>query len=784
MNSSIRRRFLGGLALLAVLAGVFCIGVLPRLRVETDLLALLPPQAADAEVELALEQFSARLSRKVLFLVGAQDDATAREAARAFAAVLGKSDAFAVVQGEVGQDLEAVKRLYLAHRAYLLSRRSEERLAAGRAGDLYLDARRDLYTPAGLMRPIDVVRDPLGLGSEYLLEQLPSLGNARLDGSRLVVSGDRATYVVIAAETAGSPFSVDVQDRAEKAIDAAFAAARSTEGAAVRLLQSGALQHATAATSDARAEVSLFGSIATVGVLALMLLLFRSWRAPALGIVALAAGAAAGITATHFLFGQLHLIALVFGSSLIGVAIDYSMHFFSDQFRDPERWSPTDALAHVGRPILLGLSATLLGYAGLLLLPFPGLRQMAVISLAGLSTACACVFLLYPALARGSGRPLPAWCAAFLAGTDRLALRLATARVRFTLAFIALVIVAIGFSRMEFHDDIRSLQPSYPDLLEHERQVRELLGTSNESRFFLVTGASPEAVLQTEERLAEHLRRLVRSGAVASYSAVSDSLPSRGRQARVRELLARHVYAPQGVLPRLMREIGFDEDAIRAELAAFERAAAPLEPDEWLANPVSTAYRHQWLGDLGGRAASIVTLGRVRDARALRALAQSIPGIRFIDRVAEISDVLASYRAAVLKLLTGAYVVIFLALAFRYGTRGACWMIGAPLGATALTLAFAGIWGQPVTLFVALALLLLLALGVDYAIFLREARAEHRTALLAVSLSAFTTMLSFGLLTLSSTPLIRAIGWTLFVGIGCCWLIAVFGDAWRRGGTA
>ncbi|HZF26540.1 MAG TPA: hypothetical protein VEZ88_09795, partial [Steroidobacteraceae bacterium] len=98
--------------------------------------------------------------------------------------------------------------------------------------------------------------------------------------------------------------------------------------------------------------------------------------------------------------------------------------------------------------------------------------------------------------------------------------------------------------------------------------------------------------------------------------------------------------------------------------------------------------------------------------------------------------------------------------------------------------AFAGALGLQVNLFAVLGLLLLLALGVDYAIFLRESTAERTTAMLSVSLSALTTMLAFGLLAFSSTPLIRSIGLTLLVGIGCCWLIAVGGDSWRRSAAA
>ena len=65
---------------------------------------------------------------------------------------------------------------------------------------------------------------------------------------------------------------------------------------------------------------------------------------------------------------------------------------------------------------------------------------------------------------------------------------------------------------------------------------------------------------------------------------------------------------------------------------------------------------------------------------------------------------------------------------WRYGLRDAIWLIAAPLGATLLTLAFAGVAGLQVNLFAVLGLLLLLALGVDYAIFLRESSAERTTA--------------------------------------------------------
>ncbi len=775
-----RRRLVAGVVLLALVGGVFWLLVQPRLRVETDLLALLPRSAADQRTASAVDAFSERLARKVVFLVGATDPAAASAAAHVFADTLSQSGVFRAVRERIGEDLQASVSFYLDHRARLLSPRDQAMLEAGGGEKFYRSALLALYTPAGLMHPIAGSLDPLGLGADYLLEQLPATGNAQLRGSQLAVTEKGQTYVLVSAETDGSPFAGDVQDRAEAALTTATRAARAAAPGEITLLQSGALQHATVAARRAQHEVALFGTIATLAVLALMLVLFRDWRAPVLGLIAISAGAAAGISATHFAFGELHLVALVFGSSLIGVAIDYSMHFYADQFRAPRSWVPTDALAHVGRPILLSIGATVLGYMGLLLLPFPGLKQMALISIAGLIVACACVFLIFPAAARGTGRDLPRWCAQLIAAIEQSGHYLAKPRTRLIVGVLALVFLAVGLARVQFRDDIRTLQMVTPRLAQVERRVSELLGALSESRYFLVSGPDAESVLETEEQLAQALRALKQGGAVEAFTAVSNSLPSIRRQEQIQRLLEQKILADDGLLPRLMQELGFDAAHAAREVEAFRNARTPLQPDEWLANPISAAFRDLWLGASDGHYATVIALAGIHDTDALRAVARTIPGARFVDRVSEISAVLARYRVAVSELLLLAYAAIFGVLAWRYGIRDAVWLSAAPLGATVLTLAFAGIAGLQVNLFAVLGLLLLLALGVDYAIFLREASAARTTALLSVSLSALTTMLAFGLLGFSSTPLIRSIGLTLLVGIGSCWLIAVVGDSWRR----
>src|SRR4029453_18731206 len=88
----------------------------------------------------------------------------------------------------------------------------------------------------------------------------------------------------------------------------------------------------------------------------------------------------------------------------------------------------------------------------------------------------------------------------------------------------------------------------------------------------------------------------------------------------------------------------------------------------------------------------------------------------------------------------------------------------AALVATPLILAAAGL---KLTFFSAMALVLVLAMGVDYAIFCREAGPDRRASvMIGVALAALSTMLAFGLLAASSVAAVSGFGITLLLGIG------------------
>jgi predicted exporter len=767
--NTVESRFrLWGAAMLA-LTLAFAILVLPRLHAETSIFALLPADQRDPGAEQALNAYTDQLSRNSLFLVGAADFDTARRAAQAFADTLQASGQFAQVRLSLDRMLAEGARADLPWRGYLLTARHRDWLEQGQGQKLYAEAQRALYTPAGFMRPFNAAEDPLGLLSAFVTSQRPPAGKARLQQDVLAVNAANGVYVMVVAQTAASAFSVATEEAAGAAI--AQARLSAAQAGATEVVGSGVIQHAAAAVAQSKREMSLFSGLSLIGTVLLVLLMFRSPRPLLLTVLAMVLGGIAGLAACWWVFGQVHLVTLVFGSSLIGCSVDYAIFFFADRFRDPAAWRPELAPAYVTPGIALGYLTTALSYGAMLLAPFPGLRQIALFSSVGLGVSCGCVLFLLPRLARSW--PLPPQALSLRLCRRLAALpRLASPRLRLVLAALALALVASGLPRLQFLDDVRALQSSPPELLRQEMRVRELLGQAADRRFLLVRGDSPEQVLQREETLRQRLAPLLADGRLGNLLAVSSALPSLRTQQSDHALLARTVYAADGLLPRFLRELGYGEDAVAAQLAGFE-GTSPLQPEAFFAGAAAEPYRPLWLGQVGGGWASAVTLFDLRDPAALAQAVADLPGVRLVDKIADISDILQRYRRIALLLTLGVYVVIGLLLSRRYGFAGAVSLLLPAMGGGLLALALLAWAGVPLNLFHVLALLLVLGMGSDYSIFLREARGGEGPALLAVVLAMLTAALSFGLLAFSSTPFIRAIGQVQALGIFIAVLLAL-----------
>ena len=231
-------------------------------------------------------------------------------------------------------------------------------------------------------------------------------------------------------------------------------------------------------------------------------------------------------------------------------------------------------------------------------------------------------------------------------------------------------------------------------------------------------------------------------------------------------------------LPRLLEysqpllALGMTAGALEKELAALQ--AKPVTGlDQVLAGPIAEPWRPLWLGTRSdGTVAGLISLQGLRDSSTLHGMADGIDGVSLIDRPAELNRLFAETQrqAALLKMF--AAVVILALLCLPFGWSGALRCLAVPLLAALGSLACLGWLGQPLTLFGLFGLLLVTAIGVDYAILMRERIGGAAVSLVGTLLAAVTTWLSFGLLALSSTPAVSNFGLAVGIGLVFAFLLA------------
>ena len=387
-------------AALAVLAATGALRLHRGGAIQTDLLAMLPETESNPVAESAIRVLCQATGDRAIFLVGGGAPGPAKAAGRAFAEALGASHAFRHVLGVLPpMDPLAVTSFYAPYRARLPFRARPPTAEGLRA---LMEAR--LASPMGAGPGLDPGLDPLGEVGQFL-EALPlNALHLEVDEGLLTLKTPEGCHVLVTATLKGSAFDPAVQRESLAAV------ARAGQGLrqgwpGVEVLRTGTLFYAADARERAEWETGLISWGSLGAMVALFLLVFRSARHLLLGLACVAAGLVAATAVTLLVFGKLYLLTLVCGSSLLGVAVDYPFLYFANQLGAGPAWDARSALRRLLPALLLGVTTTLLGYFTLGVAPFPGLRQMAVFSMAGLGASFLTVLLVLPDLL---ARPIPA----------------------------------------------------------------------------------------------------------------------------------------------------------------------------------------------------------------------------------------------------------------------------------------------------------------------------------------------------------------------------------------
>lgn len=766
MHLTIRRIYT---ALMVLLLGFAVYGVAATQWLQTDLTALLPQEEQpDVLLQAADRAVEAQLNTQVVLLAGSTDAEKTFQTASEIAALWRKSQVFAAVDSSVSPDLEAVRAD--VRRLGLAVLPPEQRRLLFEEPKRYFQERAEAaVNPFAAPSPLPLEQDLLGFGrfvTERAQPQSRLQWNA--DNGMLFTEDDNGkTWVWLRGKL---PETDNLANGSGNLLPLLQQSRTLAAKNGVETLSAGGAVFAAASKAEAERESRLMGAAGLLLTFALLLWVFRSVRVFWLALP-LAAGMLAGLAAALLVFGEVHILTIVIGTSLVGMLVDFPLHWLAPSvfrpseshraFSDGPNWQAEPAMRHVLPTFVVSLLITVAGYAFLWFTPLPVLRQTAVFSgFALLGAFGATVLWLPPLFARYQAESVP-----FTGLAERLYALSARMKIRLHRRgwwLASGILLAVGLWRSNWHDDIRQWVNMPPAMLAEAQKIGELSGTDFGSRYLVVEAGSEDELLQKNAEVGRVLQPLAAQQKLAGIQSLDQWLLPAAEQQKLQNRLRELVKLPENWQP--MREIGVPRQIVRNALN--QAAAAPLLTlSDGLKPALAEAWRPLYLGEAApGRFASIIRLNGLNDAAAVQAGIKGLAGVHWADKRSHLNELFHHTRNQAAWLKLASYALALLLLWRMFGIKRGITVLAVPPVAAVATVAVLGWVGIPVSLFAMFGLLLVSAIGVDYAVYAAAAKHSAPARLGGMLLAALTTGISFVLLGMSSTPAVAAFGITVAAG--------------------
>ncbi|HKF97181.1 MAG TPA: hypothetical protein VKB20_02925, partial [Steroidobacteraceae bacterium] len=587
-----------------------------------------------------------------------------------------------------------------------------------------------------------------------------------------VWSSPDGARAIILAHTSASGADIDGQQAACMALERSFrntiAALPPPQRAALTFSMSGPPVFAVTSRATIKSQVWRLSAISAACIAVLLLAVYRSLPVLALTLVPVASGALAGVASVALGFPAVHGLTLGFGVTLIGESVDYAIYLFlqrGSEFRQTV-W-PT---------IRLGVLTSICGFAALLPSAFTGLAQLGLYSIAGLIAAALVTRYV-----------LPAWQPRLqpvrdLTRTGRFLERLIgqLRRRRAVLLLVALlagILLYVHRSAL-WSRELAALSPIRATDMQLDEQLRADAGAPD-FRYVLVTSASDRAsALAAAETLSIRLRSLVDAGTLGGFESPTLFLPPLPTQAARRASLplpevlrARLAEALRGLPLNATRLEPFVQDVERARTAPLlTRADLAGTSFGTAVDALLVESRPGWsvLLPLAARGSGDLSQDSIQTVRG--AVAGAAVPAEVLDLKGEADRLYSGYlRDAVRLALTGLIaIVVLLWIALRSPLRVLRGM--APLMLSVLTVAAILVTlGRPLTILHVVGMLLIVAVGSNYALFFdRAATRPQETSmplvLASLLMANLATVIAFGVLASSSVPVLADLGSTVAPG--------------------
>ncbi len=520
-------------------------------------------------------------------------------------------------------------------------------------------------------------------------------------------------------------------------------------------------------------------SITIVAILLFIGFFFRRKRVPLIMMMPVVFGGLFSMAIIALTRGTISSIALGAGSIVLGIAVNYSLHFFSHyKHCGSAKQTITDLLS----PMTIGSFTTVGSFFSLMLLQSQILNDFGLF--AGLSLTGATIFALIF---------LPHFVPAHKVNTtdaeeSRLE-NLLNLKIKYQGAIFLLIIALTFFffhyaKKVGFESDLNKVNFMNAETTEAQKEIDVTQDDTSKLVFIASHGKTQEEMLQNNEVLLQQLETAKQKGWIQKYSSFSRFIPSQSLQVEKIKRWNHYWTAEkkQTLLTALKREgikFKFSASAFSSFETLLNKDYSPATDEDFAA--IKEAFGNEYLISSKEKQ-TVINAVRVDKSQRKELYAELAknPSTVILDKGIITNKFVEIIYSDFNSILLYSSLLVFFALLISYGRLELTVITFLPMLITWIwILGIMGLFGLQFNLINIIISTFIFGLGDDFSIFItdgltekfkrgKETLASHKVS---IFLSAVTILIGLGALIFAKHPALKSIALISIIGIFCVVII-------------
>ncbi|MBY0424969.1 MAG: MMPL family transporter, partial [Cytophagales bacterium] len=454
-----------------------------------------------------------------------------------------------------------------------------------------------------------------------------------------------------------------------QSLDSALAGATRETRGKVRSEYFGGMAVAVANAKQIRQDIILTVTLTVIGILSAFFFFLRSFTAPLILLLPVGFGLGFALAAVFFIQGEISVISVAAGTIVIGIAIDFSIHFFTHH---KHSGNPIETIDSLTVPLTLGCFTTVAAFFSLVFVESPILHDFGLFS--GFSIIGAAIFCLVfmphivgekPPVAE-ENMPAPTRWLAKLSD-------LRPDKNRWILAAMAVftILSVLYANKVGFESDLLSMNYMPADLARSEANLNAINSQTLRSVLLVSKGKTFDEAVKKAEATLDSVSALKSRGVVKKYSGVANLLVSDSTQ-RVRIDRWNTFWTPEkksfvkDALETSGQNTGFSTGAFSRFYRLLDQPFTPLD------STTASFLKKTYYGDLvteTDTSCTIISNVKVllEDKPAVFAAISHFPEIGIVDRQYVTTQLVAIVNRDFTWIAGVSSIIVFLALWVSYG---------------------------------------------------------------------------------------------------------------------